>query len=59
MAPLIKAFQVDNAFDIKVCVTEQHRKILDQVFDIFDINPDYDLNIMKPGQPLFAVTDQL
>ncbi len=56
MAPLIKTFQADKDFLTKVCVTAQHRQMLDQVLNIFDINPDYDLNIMKPGQDLFDVT---
>ena len=56
MAPLVKTFQADKDFVTKVCVTAQHRQMLDQVLNIFDINPDYDLNIMKPGQDLFDVT---
>lgn len=59
MAPLIKAFQADKDFVTKVCVTAQHRQMLDQVLNIFDINPDYDLNIMKPGQDLFDVTSNV
>jgi UDP-N-acetylglucosamine 2-epimerase (non-hydrolysing) len=47
MAPLIKALFASGEFTTKVCVTAQHREMLDQVLDIFDINPDYDLNIMK------------
>ncbi len=50
MAPLVKAFQNNSEdFETKVCVTAQHREMLDQVLDLFDITPDYDLNIMKPG----------
>ena len=56
MAPLVKAFQKDTNFETKVCVTAQHREMLDQVLDIFDIKPEYDLNIMKPGQDLYDVT---
>lgn len=57
MAPLVKEFQKDRAnFDIKVCVTAQHRQMLDQVLDIFDIIPDYDLDVMKPGQDLYDIT---
>lgn len=56
MAPLIRAFQADKDFDTRICVTAQHRQMLDQVLEIFDIKPDYDLNIMKPGQDLFDVT---
>jgi len=57
MAPLVKEFQKNSdTFDIRVCVTAQHREMLDQVLDFFQIVPDYDLNIMKPGQSLFDVT---
>ncbi len=57
MAPLVKAFQSHpDIFDTTVCVTGQHREMLDQVLGIFDIRPDYDLNIMKQGQDLYDVT---
>ncbi len=57
MAPLVKAFERKrDRFCTKVCVTAQHREMLDQVLDLFDITPDYDLNIMKPGQDLYDVT---
>ena len=56
MAPVIKAFKDEKIFDTKVCVTAQHRQMLDQVLDIFDISPDYDLNIMERGQDLFDIT---
>lgn len=57
MAPLVKEFQKNNeVFKTIVCVTGQHREMLDQVLQIFDIQPDYDLNIMKPGQDLYDVT---
>lgn len=57
MAPLVKEFQKNsNDFQAIVCVTGQHREMLDQVLDIFDIKPDYDLNIMKQGQDLYDVT---
>ncbi len=56
MAPVIKAFKDEKIFDTKVCVTGQHRQMLDQVLDIFDIKPDYDLNIMELGQDLFDIT---
>lgn len=57
MAPLVKEFQKKNeSFETIVCVTGQHREMLDQVLDIFDIKPDYDLNIMKQGQDLYDVT---
>ena len=51
MAPLVKAFQADSHFETRVwCVTARHREMLDQVLEMFDITPDYDLDIMKPGQ---------
>ena len=57
MAPLVKEFQkYPDVFDTIVCVTGQHRQMLDQVLEIFDIKPDYDLNIMKQGQDLYDVT---
>ena len=56
MAPLIKAFQKETAFDTKVCVTAQHREMLDQVLDFFEIKADYDLNVMKPNQNLYTLT---
>ena len=56
MAPLVKAFEKETSIESKVCVTAQHREMLDQVLSMFDITPDYDLNIMKPGQDLFDVT---
>ena len=53
MAPVVKAFQADIVnFETKVCVTAQHREMLDQVLNIFEITPDYDLDIMKAGQDL-------
>jgi len=59
MAPLIKALKKDKRFESKVCVTAQHREMLDQVLDLFDIQPDYDLNIMKPGQDLSDITSRI
>lgn len=60
MAPLVKEFQkYPKDFDTKVCVTGQHREMLDQVLHIFDIVPDYDLNIMKQGQDLYDVTSRV
>ena len=56
MAPLVHALEADSRFDAKVCVTAQHREMLDQVLELFDIEPDFDLNIMKPGQTLNDVT---
>lgn len=56
MAPLVHALAQDEAFESKVCVTAQHREMLDQVLRLFEIVPDYDLNIMKPGQGLSEIT---
>ncbi|OIN07241.1 non-hydrolyzing UDP-N-acetylglucosamine 2-epimerase [Oceanisphaera psychrotolerans] len=59
MAPLVHALAADNRFEAKVCVTAQHREMLDQVLELFEITPDYDLNIMKPGQSLNDVTTSI
>ncbi|WKU19010.1 non-hydrolyzing UDP-N-acetylglucosamine 2-epimerase [Advenella alkanexedens] len=56
MAPLVKALEADAFFTAKVAVTAQHREMLDQVLSLFDITPDYDLNLMKPGQDLYDIT---
>ncbi|SFH70304.1 UDP-N-acetylglucosamine 2-epimerase (non-hydrolysing) [Modicisalibacter xianhensis] len=56
MAPLALSLAADGRFDAKVCVTGQHREMLDQVLNLFELVPDYDLNIMKPGQDLSDVT---
>ncbi|MEG2042393.1 MAG: UDP-N-acetylglucosamine 2-epimerase (non-hydrolyzing), partial [Hafnia sp.] len=56
MAPLVHALAKDSAFEARVCVTAQHREMLDQVLHLFSIVPDYDLNIMKPGQGLSEIT---
>lgn len=56
MACLVKVLEEDSRFDSKVCVTAQHREMLDQVLALFDIQPDYDLDIMKSGQDLFDIT---
>lgn len=57
MAPLVKEFQkYPDMFITRVCVTAQHRQMLDQVLEIFDILPDYDLNVMKEGQDLYDIT---
>jgi UDP-N-acetylglucosamine 2-epimerase (non-hydrolysing) len=57
MAPLVKEFQKYNSnFDTKVCVTAQHREMLDQVLSFFEIVPDYDLDLMRPGQNLYQLT---
>ena len=60
MAPLVKAFeQYTEDFKTIVCVTGQHRQMLDQVLGLFEITPDYDLNIMKQGQDLYDVTSRV
>lgn len=60
MAPLVKEFQKDiGNFEIKVCVTAQHREMLDQVLDLFQIKPNYDLDIMKSGQNLYDITSSI
>ena len=60
MAPLVKEFQKNpEAFETIVCVTGQHREMLDQVLQLFDINPDFDLNIMKQGQDLYDITSRV
>ena len=59
MAPLIIALANDNRFDAKVCVTAQHREMLDQVLELFKIQPDFDLNIMKLGQTLNDITSDI
>src|SRR5690625_5326861 len=56
MAPLVKVLSDDEFFDVKVCVTAQHREMLDQVLGLFEIIPDYDLNLMKPRQDLYDIT---
>ena len=59
MAPLVHALAADDRFEAKVCVTAQHREMLDQVLELFDIEPDYDLNLMQPGQTLNEVTARI
>lgn len=60
MAPLVKEFQKNTEqFETIVCVTAQHREMLDQVLDLFEIKPDYDLNLMKQGQDLYDVTSRV
>ena len=56
MAPLAKELEACEYIDAKVCVTAQHRQMLDQVLEIFDITPDYDLDIMKQRQSLVVIT---
>ena len=59
MAPLVHALAADERFDAKCCVTAQHREMLDQVLELFDITPDYDLNLMKAGQTLNDITARI
>ena len=60
MAPLVKTLQRDTEhFETRVCVTAQHRQMLDQVLEVFDIVPEYDLNIMAPNQDLYDITSKV
>ncbi|MDA9322358.1 UDP-N-acetylglucosamine 2-epimerase (non-hydrolyzing) [Gammaproteobacteria bacterium] len=59
MAPLVRALGIDKRFDSKLCVTGQHREMLDQVLDLFEIKPDFDLNIMQPNQTLNDITTDI
>ncbi|WP_333804605.1 non-hydrolyzing UDP-N-acetylglucosamine 2-epimerase [Sulfurospirillum sp.] len=59
MAPLIKGFAKEKTIDMRVCVTAQHREMLDQVLELFEIKPEYDLNIMKSSQDLFDITSKV
>jgi len=59
MAPLVKALQADSDFDARVAVTAQHREMLDQVLELFALKPDYDLDVMEPGQDLYDVTSKV
>ncbi|WP_091996961.1 non-hydrolyzing UDP-N-acetylglucosamine 2-epimerase [Paraburkholderia lycopersici] len=59
MAPVVKALAADSSLDAKVCVTAQHRQMLDQVLDIFGIKPDFDLNLMAPSQDLSDITSKV
>ncbi|WP_201294557.1 non-hydrolyzing UDP-N-acetylglucosamine 2-epimerase [Colwellia sp. 20A7] len=59
MAPLVHALAADPRFEAKCCVTAQHREMLDQVLELFEITPDYDLNIMKAGQSLNDITSRI
>ena len=56
LAPLIKRFQQEQCFQTKICVTGQHRQMLDQILNFFKLKPDYDLNLMKLNQSLFDIT---
>lgn len=59
MSPLVHCFKRESCFDVRVCVSAQHREMLDSVLNIFGISPDYDLNIMKPHQDLFDITSDI
>ena len=60
MAPLVKEFQKNNKyFDTRVCITAQHREMLDQVLSFFEITPDYDMDLMKPNQNLYTLTSDI
>ena len=60
MAPLVKAFQNETEiFETRVCVTDQHREMLDQVLEFFEITPNYDLDLMKPNQNLYSLTGDI
>ena len=56
MAPLVKKLNADPDIESVLCVTAQHREMLDQVLELFELKPDYDLNIMKPNQTLAMIT---
>jgi UDP-N-acetylglucosamine 2-epimerase (non-hydrolysing) len=60
MAPIVKELQArKERFEVRVCITGQHREMLDQVLKFFSITPDYDLNVMQPGQTLFGITARI
>ena len=59
MAPVVRALEAAPGVDSRVCVTAQHREMLDQVLGLFDIRPDHDLDVMAPGQDLFDVTSKV
>jgi len=59
MAPVIKAMRANPSFDLRVCVTAQHRQMLDQVLALFEIFPDFDLSLMRPGQTLTELTQNV
>lgn len=59
MAPLVASLQSHPDFSSRLCVTAQHREMLDQVLDVFNLVPDHDLNVMRPGQSLFEVTSTI
>lgn len=59
MCPLVNELEKSEVLNVEVCVTAQHREMLDQVLDLFNITPKYDLNVMKPGQSLFELTGNI
>ncbi|BAF70367.1 non-hydrolyzing UDP-N-acetylglucosamine 2-epimerase [Nitratiruptor sp. SB155-2] len=59
MAPVIKVLEKEKSFETRVCVTAQHRLMLDQVLALFEIEPNYDLNLMQPGQDLYDITSRV
>lgn len=59
VAPLVIKLKAEKEFQVRVCVTAQHREMLDQVLEIFNIKPDYDLNLMKPNQDLYDITTKV
>ncbi|MBQ6606509.1 MAG: UDP-N-acetylglucosamine 2-epimerase, partial [Firmicutes bacterium] len=56
MAPVVQALETCPDIDSRVCVTAQHREMLDQVLRLFDIHPQYDMDLMKQGQTLYSIT---
>ncbi|MBN2797939.1 MAG: UDP-N-acetylglucosamine 2-epimerase (non-hydrolyzing) [Deltaproteobacteria bacterium] len=59
MAPVVKALEADPRFDSRICVTAQHREMLDAVLELFELRPHHDLDIMRPGQDLFDITSKV
>jgi len=59
MAPLVKVLEKEPSFILKVCITAQHREMLDQILELFEIKPNYDLNIMRPNQDLYEITSNI
>ncbi|MFZ2726065.1 MAG: UDP-N-acetylglucosamine 2-epimerase (non-hydrolyzing) [Methylococcaceae bacterium] len=59
IAPLVKLLSKETTIDARVCITAQHRQMLDQVLDLFEISPEYDLNIMRPSQTLSSITTDI
>ena len=59
VCPLVRELQKHEEFQVEVCVTAQHRQMLDQVLEVFDVIPDVDLNVMKPNQTLAELTGRV